>query len=63
MNKQEKKKPVYPPSGIPSLHDMVIALEVLEAKHPYDSPAIEVVQQAIDLRVEEIYEYSLKKLA
>ena len=61
MNKELKKKGIDQLTA-PSLHDMVIALEVLEAMRPFDSPAIEAVQQAIDLRVEEIYEYSLKKL-
>jgi hypothetical protein len=47
----------------PGLQDMVIALEIFEANHPYDSPAIEAVQQAIEIRAEEIYEYCLTKLA
>ena len=62
MNKELKKKGIDQLTA-PSLHDMVIALEVFEANHPYDSPAIEAVQQAIDIRVEQIYEYCLTQLA
>jgi len=59
MNKEKTKRVIQEPS----LQDMVIALEVFEANHPYDSPAIEAVQQAIEIRAEKIYEYCLTQLA